>query len=70
MSAPVQRMALQHGYRPRNLDVPVLTNDPDSPFEKYASVDVRVDVPRVVNAPTRDVLLAITRTYARSIGAQ
>ncbi|MEM9463334.1 MAG: substrate-binding domain-containing protein [Myxococcota bacterium] len=70
MSEPVQRMALEYGYRPGNLDVPVLTDDPDNPFKKYASVGVRVDVPRVVNAPSSDVLLAITRTYARSIGVQ
>ncbi len=66
MSAPVQQRALRQGFRPGNLDVPVVTQDSDNPFHRYRDVGVRVDVPRIAAAPDGAVLQALLQTFQRN----
>ena len=66
MSVPVQQAALRHGYRPGNLDVPVVTSDPENPFNKYKSIGIRIDIPRVAQPPDGAVLQALLQTYQRN----
>jgi ABC-type glycerol-3-phosphate transport system substrate-binding protein len=67
MSPAVQKDALKRGYRPGNLDVPVITTEPDNPFNKYKDLGVRVDVPRIAPAPEGAVLQALIQTYQRNV---
>jgi ABC-type Fe3+ transport system substrate-binding protein len=66
MSAPVQQRALRQGFRPGNLDVPVVTQDSDNPFHRYRDVGVRVEVPRIAAAPDGAVLQALLQTFQRN----
>jgi ABC-type sulfate transport system substrate-binding protein len=66
MSQPVQRAALRRGFRPGNLDVPVITAEPDNPFHRYKDIGVRVDVPRIATPPEGAVLQALLQTYQRN----
>ncbi|GAC1547734.1 MAG: hypothetical protein NVS3B10_11470 [Polyangiales bacterium] len=66
MSAPIQTQALRNGYRPGNLDVPVITSDADNPFNKYKDLGIRVDVPRIAQPPDGAVLQALLQTYQRN----
>jgi hypothetical protein len=66
MSAPVQARALRQGFRPGNLDVPVVTQDSDNPFHRFHDMGVRVDVPRIAAAPDGAVLEAILQTFQRN----
>jgi ABC-type Fe3+ transport system substrate-binding protein len=66
MSAPIQQRALKQGFRPGNLDVPVITQDSDNPFHRYADVGVRVDVPRIASSPDGAVLQALLQTFQRN----
>ncbi|MFI5302131.1 MAG: substrate-binding domain-containing protein [Polyangiales bacterium] len=68
MSPAVQRAALKRGFRPGNLDVPVITTDTDNPFNKYKDLGVRVDVPRIAKAPEGAVLQALLQVYQRNLG--
>jgi ABC-type sulfate transport system substrate-binding protein len=63
----VQKDALKRGYRPGNLDVPVITGDADNPFNKYKDIGVRVDVPRIASAPEGATLQALIQTYQRNV---
>jgi ABC-type Fe3+ transport system substrate-binding protein len=66
MSAPVQHAALRSGYRPGNLDVPVITTEADNPFNKYKDIGIKVDVPRIAQPPEGAVLQALLQTYQRN----
>jgi ABC-type glycerol-3-phosphate transport system substrate-binding protein len=66
MSQPIQKAALRHGYRPGNLDVPVITQEPDNPFNRYKDMGIRIDVPRIASAPDGAVLQALLQTYQRN----
>lgn len=66
MSPPVQTQALAKGYRPGNLDVPVITSDADNPFNKYKDIGIKVDVPRIAQPPDGAVLQALLQTYQRN----
>ncbi|GAC1351513.1 MAG: hypothetical protein NVSMB1_05270 [Polyangiales bacterium] len=66
MSAEVQQAALRRGYRPGNLDVAVVTSDPDNPFNKYKAIGIRVDVPRIAQPPDGATLQALLQTYQRN----
>ena len=67
MSPAIQKDALKRGYRPGNLDVPVITAEPDNPFNKYKDIGVRVDVPRIASAPDGAVLQSLIQTYQRNV---
>jgi hypothetical protein len=67
MTPPVQsRALLEHGFRPGNLDVPVVTQDSSNPFQRYRTAGVRVEVPRIAVAPDAAVLEALLQTFQRN----
>jgi ABC-type sulfate transport system substrate-binding protein len=66
MSPAVQQRALRRGFRPGNLDVPVVTQDSDNPFHRYRDTGIRVDVPRVAASPDGAVLEALLQTFQRN----
>ncbi|MEO8284820.1 MAG: substrate-binding domain-containing protein [Chloroflexota bacterium] len=57
-SEPLQQQALNTGFRPANPDVPLLTNDPNNPFNRYKDAGLTIRIPRTVIAdtPQGDVL--------------
>ncbi len=62
MSEPIQRRALEHGFRPGNTGVSV--RNPDSPLVRYARHGLRIELPRMGDPPTKEVvkeLLAASR---------
>ncbi|MBI5515962.1 MAG: substrate-binding domain-containing protein [Deltaproteobacteria bacterium] len=68
MSAPVQHAALRRGFRPGNLDVPMLTNEPDNPFNRFRDMGIATSLPRVAQAPDGAVLQALLQTWQRNQG--
>jgi ABC-type glycerol-3-phosphate transport system substrate-binding protein len=66
MSPAVQQQALRRGFRPGNLDIPVVTQDSDNPFRRYHDVGVRVEVPRIAASPSGDTLQALLQTFERN----
>jgi hypothetical protein len=66
MSTSVQQRALKQGFRPGNLDVPVIAQDSENPFHRYADVGVRVEVPRIATSPDGAVLQALLQTFQRN----
>jgi hypothetical protein len=65
MSEPIQKRALEHGFRPGNPDVSV--RFPESPLLKHASHGVRIDLPRMCEPP-RDEVLEQLLASSRRIG--
>jgi serine/threonine-protein kinase len=62
MSEPIQKRALDHGFRPGNPAVSV--RFPGSPLIRHASRGLRIDLPRMCEPPRNDVvqeLLAASR---------
>lgn len=66
LSEPVQREALQHGFRPGNPSVPV--KFPESPFVQYASYGLQVDLTTVCEPPKPEVLNNLLASWQRSQG--
>lgn len=66
-SPPVQGLALNAGFRPGNPDVPLLTNDPNNPFNRYKAAGLQISIPRTViaDAPTGDVLDRLRHIFDR-----
>jgi serine/threonine protein kinase len=54
MSEPIQKRALDHGFRPGNPDVSI--RFPESPLIRHASHGVRIDLPRMCEPPRDEVL--------------
>jgi hypothetical protein len=57
MSAPIQKHALEHGFRPGNPDVSVRFEE--SPLIRQANHGVRIDLPRMCEPPKDEVLQAL-----------
>lgn len=66
-SVPVQQQALTTGFRPANPDVPLLTDDPNNPFNRYKDAGLLIRIPRTVIAdtPTGDVLNRLMSVFDR-----
>jgi ABC-type sulfate transport system substrate-binding protein len=58
LSEEVQREALHHGFRPANVDVPVINDDPDNPFNQFQDQGLQVQIPRIslVEPPSGEVI--------------
>jgi ABC-type Fe3+ transport system substrate-binding protein len=54
LSEPSQKRALEHGFRPGNVAVPI--TGPDSPFVKFRDYGLRIDLPTVCETPSGEVL--------------
>lgn len=66
MSEPAQLKALEHGFRPGNAAVGIKFDD--SPFVKYASYGLRVELPQVCENPPPEVLTNLLAGWQRSVG--
>jgi ABC-type Fe3+ transport system substrate-binding protein len=66
-SPPVQGQALNTGFRPANPDVPLLTSDPNNPFNLYKGAGLDIKIPRTVIAdtPQGDVLNRLMTVFGR-----
>ena len=67
LSEPVQTKALDHGFRPGNLQVPI--NFPESPFIKYADHGLKIDLTMICDPPSGEVLNNLIRSWQRASGA-
>jgi ABC-type Fe3+ transport system substrate-binding protein len=65
-SRPVQEQALRAGFRPANPDVPLLTTDPDNPFNRYkdAGLDITIARTLIADTPSGEVLNRLMSTFA------
>jgi ABC-type sulfate transport system substrate-binding protein len=60
MTEPIQKQLVQEGFRPGNPKVPILF--PESPFERYKSVGLRVEIPVAAEIPPPAVVEALGKT--------
>jgi ABC-type Fe3+ transport system substrate-binding protein len=63
MSEPAQVRALELGFRPANVQVPV--KGPDSPFTKFASYGLKIDLPTMCEAPEPRVITELQVLWQR-----
>ena len=63
----MQKTALRLGLRPANPDVPILTNDPNNPFNLYKDYGFQATIGRtsLVPAPKGEVLTALQALFTR-----
>ncbi len=66
MSRPIQEKSLVHGFRPGNVEVPVLGEE--SPFAKYEKFGLRVELPTMCDMPSPQVINNLQQTWQRSAG--
>ncbi len=64
LSEPIQARSLQHGFRPGNPQVAV--NTPDSPLVKYQNYGLRVELARVCEAPSAEVIENLLAGWQRA----
>jgi len=64
LSEPIQKESLNHGFRPANPNVAI--KFPDSPFVKYADYGIRVDLPKICEAPRAEVVNNLLESWQRS----
>jgi eukaryotic-like serine/threonine-protein kinase len=63
MSEPVQRRALDHGFRPGNPDVAV--NLPDSPLVGHQTSGLKIHLPVISEPPSADVITNLLGSFRR-----
>jgi hypothetical protein len=63
MSEPVQRRALEHGFRPGNPVVPV--NSPDSPLVQNQKSGLKINLPVISEPPSGDVTRNMLGSFRR-----
>jgi hypothetical protein len=63
LTEPVQRRALEHGFRPGNPSVPV--RSADSPLLQAEAIGVKLDVPPMAEPPRADVVTNLLSTFER-----
>jgi Ca-activated chloride channel family protein len=63
LSAPIQRRALEHGFRPGNPAVPV--GAPDSPLVRHADAGVRTTMPAACGPQSADVVRSLLDAFRR-----
>jgi serine/threonine protein kinase len=63
MSEPIQKDALNHGFRPGNPDVTV--RFPESPLVRLAKHGLRIDLPRMCEPPKDDILQELLASFRR-----
>jgi ABC-type sulfate transport system substrate-binding protein len=67
---PMQERALAYGFRPGDTAVPLLTQDPNNPFVKYAGYGVKVDIPPAATPPDATVLRNLMQMWTRTVGTR
>ena len=63
MSEPIQRRALEHGFRPGNLAVPV--NSADSPLVRNQRYGLKISLPVITEPPSADVTTNLLAAFHR-----
>ena len=63
MSEPIQRRALDHGFRPGNPLVPIRTAD--SPFVQFEDHGIQIDITTVCEPPRAEVLNNLLSSFQR-----
>jgi len=66
LSEPIQKQALVHGFRPANTNVSI--KFPESPFVKYASYGVQVDLQKICDPPSAEVVNNLLASWQRTQG--
>lgn len=66
MSEPIQRQALEHGFRPGNPQVPV--NQAESPFMLLKKYGLQLEIPAVCEPPKSEVVYNLLSSWQRSQG--
>jgi Bacterial extracellular solute-binding protein len=64
MSEPVQRVALEHGFRPGNPSVPVMF--PESPFAQYQRYGLKNEITQIAAYPQPEVINNLLAAWQRS----
>jgi ABC-type Fe3+ transport system substrate-binding protein len=64
MSAEIQKLALNHGFRPGNPEVPVRFEE--SPFLQYEKYGLQIDLPAVCESPSPEVINNLQQTWQRA----
>jgi hypothetical protein len=67
LSEPQQRAALAHGFRPGNLNVPIL-GVADSPFLRYPHSGLRVDLKGIAPPPGEEVVERLLTFWEKTRG--
>jgi ABC-type sulfate transport system substrate-binding protein len=68
MSEPIQRGALDHCFRPGNLNVAI--RFPESPFVRYESAGLKVDIGSAVDPPKAEVINNLLGMWQRTRGSK
>ena len=68
LSEPVQKEALNHGFRPANPSVPI--KFPESPFVRYANYGIQVDLHKICEPPKAEVVNNLLVAWQRSQGSR
>jgi ABC-type sulfate transport system substrate-binding protein len=63
MSEPIQKRALEHGFRPGNPSVSV--RFPESPLIRHERQGLKIDLPRMCEPPTDDVMQSLLASFRR-----
>jgi hypothetical protein len=63
MSEPMQRRALEHGFRPGNPEVSL--RFAESPLIRYARQGILIELPRMCEPPRADVVRSLLASYGR-----
>lgn len=67
MSEEIQQLALDHGFRPGNVNVDIL-NNPESPFEKYGHYGLKIEFPGTSEPPPAAVIRELQTYWQRAVG--
>ncbi len=65
LAPDTQALALQYGFRPADPSVPIVTDDPNNPFNKYKDYGVQIDIPQIVETPSASVLNELLNLWRR-----
>lgn len=63
MSEPIQRRALEHGFRPGN--TAVSARQPESPLVRHAAHGLRIEPPRMSEPPSSEVIRDLLSSFSR-----
>ena len=63
LSEPVQRESINHGFRPANPNVP--TRTPDSPWTRYQTNGIKIDLGKICAAPKAEVVTNLLASWQR-----
>jgi ABC-type Fe3+ transport system substrate-binding protein len=67
MSVPVQKRALDFGFRPADLTVPLKSTDANNPFVRLAPYGLTVDVPPAADPPSGAVIRNLLTLWSREV---